>query len=215
VVARAGAHDEAANVERHAETADSLSMGFLLLLEGLSPVERAVFLLHEVFDYDSAAIASVVGKTVEDCRQIASRARRHVQAGRPRFEASRAKREELARRFFRAIGDGDVDSLVNLLAADIVAYADGGGKAFAFTAAIHGREPLARLLGEGAARGRRLWVDGMQTGEINGQPGALFFDEDGVLVVAVSLDIADDKVQTLLAVTNPDKLEYLQRSALG
>jgi RNA polymerase sigma-70 factor, ECF subfamily len=132
--------DEAANVERHAETADSLSMGFLLLLEGLSPVERAVFLLHEVFDYDSAAIASVVGKTVEDCRQIASRARRHVQAGRPRFEASRAKREELARRFFRAIGEGDVDSVVNLLAADVVAYADGGGKAFAFTAAIHGRE---------------------------------------------------------------------------
>jgi RNA polymerase sigma-70 factor, ECF subfamily len=207
--------DEAADVERHAETADSLSMGFLLLLESLSPVERAVFLLHEVFDYDYAAIASVVGKTVENCRQIASRARRHVQAGRPRFEASKAKREELARRFFRAIGEGDVDSLVNLLAADVVAYADGGGKAFAFTAAIHGRERLADLLGQGASRGRRLWVEGQHMAEINGQPGALFFDEDGVLVVAVSLDIADDKVQTLRAVTNPDKLEHLQRSALG
>jgi RNA polymerase sigma-70 factor, ECF subfamily len=207
--------DEAADVERHAETADSLSMGFLLLLESLSPVERAVFLLHEVFDYDYAAIASVVGKTVENCRQIASRARRHVQAGRPRFEASKAKREELARRFFRAIGEGDVDSLVNLLAADVVAYADGGGKAFAFTAAIHGRERLADLLGQGASRGRRLWVEGQHIAEINGQPGALFFDEDGVLVVAVSLDIADDKVQTLRAVTNPDKLEHLQRSALG
>jgi RNA polymerase sigma-70 factor, ECF subfamily len=179
---------------RHAPT--RCRWGFLLLLESLSPVERAVFLLHEVFGYEYASIASVVDKSVENCRQIAARARKQVQSGRPRFEASKAKREELARRFFRAVGEGDVESLVELLAADVVAHADGGGKAFAFTAAIHGRERLARLLGQGAARGRRLWVDGLRMAEINGQPGALFFDEDGELVVAVSLDIADGLVQT-------------------
>jgi RNA polymerase sigma-70 factor, ECF subfamily len=204
--------DESVDVEQHAETADSLSMGFLLLLESLSPVERAVFLLHEVFDFEYAAIAPVVDRSVENCRQIATRARKHVQAGRPRFEASKAKRDELARRFFRAIGEGDVRSLMEMLAADVVAYADGGGKAFAFTAAIHGRERLATILAQGAARGPRLWVDGFQAAEINGQPGALFFDEHGELIVATSLDIADGFVQTFRAVTNPDKLAHLRRT---
>jgi RNA polymerase sigma-70 factor, ECF subfamily len=205
--------DDDAEMERHAETADSLSMGFLLLLESLTPVERAVFLLREVFDFGYGEIASVVGKSEVNCRQIGARARRRVQAGRPRFEASKARREELARRFFRAVGEGDVDGLIRLLAADVVADADGGGKAFAFSETIHGRERVARLLGEGATRGRRLWVDGMHMAEINGQPGALFFDPAGVLVVAVTLDIADDLVQTLRAVTNPDKLAHLQRAA--
>jgi RNA polymerase sigma-70 factor, ECF subfamily len=199
-----------ADTERHAETADSLSMGFLLLLESLTPVERAVFLLREVFDFEYGEIGSVVGKSQENCRQIATRARRRVQAGRPRFEASKTRREELARRFFRAVGEGDVDGLVSLLAADVVAYADGGGKAFAFTGSIYGRDRVARLVGEGATRGRRLWVDGLQLAEINGQPGALFFDPEGVLVVAVTLDIADGLVQTLRAVTNPDKLAHLR-----
>jgi RNA polymerase sigma-70 factor, ECF subfamily len=207
--------DEAVDVERHAETADSLSMGFLLLLESLSPVERAVFLLREVFDFEYTAIGSVVDKSIENCRQIAARARKRVQAGRPRFEASKAKRDELARRFFRAIGEGDVESLVGMLAADVVAYADGGGKAFAFTAAIHGRERLAERLAEGAARGRRLWVESLQMAEVNGQPGALFFDEDGELIVAVALDIADGLVQTFRAVTNPDKLAHLRRTIVG
>jgi RNA polymerase sigma-70 factor, ECF subfamily len=205
--------DDDAETEHHAETADSLSMGFLLLLESLTPVERAVFLLREVFDFGYGEIASVVGKSEVNCRQIGARARRRVQARRPRFEASKARREELARRFFRAVGEGDVDGLIRLLAADVVAYADGGGKAFAFSATIHGRERVARLLGEGATRGRRLWVDGMHMAEINGQPGALFFGPEGVLVVAVTLDIADDLVQTLRAVTNPDKLAHLQRAA--
>jgi RNA polymerase sigma-70 factor, ECF subfamily len=205
-------HDDA-DTERHAETADSLSMGFLLLLESLTPVERAVFLLREVFDFDYGEIGSVVGKSQENCRQIAARARRRVHDGRPRFEASKARREELARRFFRAVGEGDVDGLVSLLAADVAAYADGGGKAFAFSGTIHGPERVARLLGEGATRGRRLWVDGLHVAEINGQPGALFFDPEGVLVVAVTLDIADGQVQTLRAVTNPDKLAHLQKTA--
>jgi RNA polymerase sigma-70 factor (ECF subfamily) len=202
--------DTESDVARHAEAADSLSMAFLVLLESLTPVERAVFLLREVFDYGYDEIADVVGKSEDNCRQIAVRARRQIESHKPRFEASRERREELARRFFRAVGEGDVDGLVSLLAADVVAYADGGGKAFAFTGSIYGRDRVARLVGEGATRGRRLWVDGLQLAEINGQPGALFFDPEGVLVVAVTLDIADGLVQTLRAVTNPDKLAHLR-----
>jgi RNA polymerase sigma-70 factor (ECF subfamily) len=202
--------DEESDAERHAETADSLSMGFLVLLENLTPVERAVFLLREVFEYDYDEIASVVGKTEENCRQIAVRARRQVQAGRPRFEASRARREELARRFFQAAAEGDVEGLIGMLAADVVAYADGGGKATAFPRPVHGRDRVARILQGPAARGERLSVAGMRLAEINGQPGALFLDPDGIPVVAVSLDIADGLVQTLHAVTNPEKLAHLR-----
>jgi RNA polymerase sigma-70 factor, ECF subfamily len=202
--------DEDAETERNAEVSDSLSMGFLVLLETLTPVERAVFLLREVFEYDYAEIASIVGKNEANCRQVAVRARRQVQAGRPRFEASKAQREELAHRFFEAAAKGDVEGLVGMLAADVVAYADGGGKATAFPRPVHGRERVARLLQGGAARGVRLFVASMRLAEINGQPGALFFDPDGVPVVAVSLDIADGQVQTLRAVTNPDKLAHLR-----
>jgi RNA polymerase sigma-70 factor (ECF subfamily) len=195
---------------QHAETADSLSMGFLVLLESLTPVERAVFLLHEVFDYGYDEIAGVVGKSEDNCRQIAVRARRQVQAGKPRFEASKARRDELARRFFEAAGDGDVESLIGFLAADVVAYADGGGKGFAFPKPVHGREKVVRLLSAGAARGRELGVVDIHRAEINGQPGALFVDADGVPIAAISLDIADDQVQTLHAVSNPEKLRHLR-----
>jgi RNA polymerase sigma-70 factor, ECF subfamily len=189
-------------------------MGFLVLLETLTPVERAVFLLREVFEYDYDEVARVVGKSEEKCRQIALRARRQVQAGRPRFEASKARREELARRFFQAVGEGDVEDLVGMLAADVVAYADGGGKATAFPRPVHGRDKVVRLLRGPAARGERLSVSGMRPAEINGQPGALFLDPDGVPVVAVSLDIADGLVQTLHAVSNPEKLAHLRQAAL-
>jgi RNA polymerase sigma-70 factor, ECF subfamily len=206
--------EETSDAERHAETADSLSMGFLVLLESLTPVERAVFLLREVFEYDYDEIASVVGKSEENCRQIAVRARRQVQAGKPRFEASKAEREELARRFFRAAGEGDFESLVGMLAADVVAYADGGGKATAFPRPVHGRDKVLRLLQGGAARGERLSVAGIRLAEINGQPGAMFLDPDGVPVAALSLDIADGLIQTLHAVSNPEKLAHLRRAAL-
>ena len=202
--------DEESLSERAAETADSLSMGFLVVLESLTPVERAVFLLREVFEYDYAEIASVVGKSEENCRQIANRARRQVQARRPRFEASKAQREELARRFFEAAAEGDFEGLVEMLAADVVAYADGGGKGSAFPRPVHGRERIVRLLQGPAARGERLSVVALRLAEVNGQPGALFFDRDGVLVVAVSLDIAHGQIQTLRAVSNPEKLAHLR-----
>jgi RNA polymerase sigma-70 factor (ECF subfamily) len=201
--------EEESEAERHAETADSLSMGFLVLLESLTPVERAVFLLREVFEYDYEEIASVVGKSEENCRQIAVRARRQVQAGKPRFEASKAERDELARRFFAAAAEGDVEDLVSMLAADVVAYADGGGKGFAFPKPVHGREKVARLLQAGAKQGRKLGVVAVRLAEINGQPGALFLDAEDVAIAAVSLDIVDGQVQTMHAVSNPEKLEHL------
>src|SRR5262249_42514878 len=112
----------------HAEEADTLSLAFLVLLEQLTPVERAVFLLHDVFGYGYAEVAETVGKSEDNCRQLASRARRHIEAGKPRFEASRRERERLAERFFAAATDGDVDELVDMLAAHVVVYgATGGG----------------------------------------------------------------------------------------
>jgi RNA polymerase sigma-70 factor (ECF subfamily) len=195
-----------------AETADSLSMAFLLLLENLTPVERAVFLLREIFDYGYDEIATVVGRSEDNCRQIAVRARRHVQSERPRFEASRKRREELAQRFFEATREGDAEGLLSLLAEDVVAYGDGGGKAPAFPRPVHGRERVVRLLLGATGRGERLGVSGMRLAEINGQPGALFFDSDGLPLVAVSLDIAEGVVQTLRAVSNPDKLRHLHRA---
>jgi RNA polymerase sigma-70 factor, ECF subfamily len=206
--------DPAQDPSQHAETADSLSMAFLVLLESLSPVERAVFLLREVFDYGYDEIASVVGKSEQNCRQIAVRARRQVEAKKPRFEASRARRDELARRFFEAIGRGDAQRLVGLLAADVVAYADGGGKAaVAFPRPVYGAERVARLLLGGAARGERLGVSGVRIVEINGHPGAMFLGADGRAVLVISLDIAAGLVQTVRTITNPEKLGHLDPSA--
>jgi RNA polymerase sigma-70 factor (ECF subfamily) len=202
--------DEGFEVARkEAETADSLSLAFLVLLESLSPVERAVFLLREVFGHGYDEIASIVGKSEQNCRQIAVRARRQVEARKPRFEASRERREELTRRFFEAVTKQDAQGLIELLAADVVAYGDGGGKAVAFPRPVHGRDRVARLLLGPAAQGEKLAVSGMRLAEVNGQPGAVFFGADGRPVVVVSLDIADDLVQTVRAVTNPDKLRHL------
>lgn len=195
---------------RHAEAADSLSMAFLVLLESLSPVERAVFLLREVFEYGYDEIAGVVGKSEENCRQIAVRARRQVEAKRPRFEASRARREELARRFFGAIRDGDTEGLVRLLADDVVVYADGGGKGVAFPRPVHGKDRAARVLFGATARGvEELGVRGLHLVEVNGQPGAVFFGPEDRILAVVTVDVADDAVQTVRAITNPEKLRHL------
>jgi len=205
---------EEQDVEQHAVTADSLSMAFLVLLESLSPVERAVFLLREVFEYAYDEISTIVGKSEDNCRQIAVRARRQVEARKPRFDASRERREELARRFFEAVANGDQAGLVDLLAADVVVYADGGGKAAAFPRPVHGRERVVRLLLGPTARGGRVEVAGLRAVSINGQPGALLLDPAGRPVVAISLDIADDLVQTVRAISNPEKLRHLEPSVV-
>lgn len=200
--------DEAPDPSEHAETADSLSMAFLVLLETLSPVERAVFLLREVFGFGYDEIARVVHKSEDNSRQIAARARRHVEARRPRFEVSRRQKDELARRFFAAVGEGDVDGLMDLLAADVVAMGDGGGKAPASRQPLHGRERVARYFA-GVAR----WLRGagvqIRPVEINGQPGAIASDRDGRVVSVFSLEIAEGRVQTIRGIVNPDKLRHL------
>ncbi|HSL67161.1 MAG TPA: RNA polymerase sigma-70 factor, partial [Actinomycetota bacterium] len=201
--------DEAPDVSQHAETADSLSLAFLVLLESLSPVERAVFLLREVFGYGYDEIARVVDKSEDNCRQIAVRARRQVDAKKPRFEASRQRKEELARRFFAAAAEGDAEGLLGLLAADVVAYGDGGGKGPAFPRPVFGRDRVARLLASFRGRADELRVTSLQPAAINGQPGAVFLDPEGHPIVVVSLDIADDQVQAIRAVSNPDKLTHL------
>jgi RNA polymerase sigma-70 factor (ECF subfamily) len=203
---------EAARAE--AEQADSLSLAFLVLLESLTPVERAVFLLREVFRQGYDEIAKIVGKTEDNCRQIASRARRQVEAGRPRFEASRARKEELARRFFEAVVTQDTSALVELLASDVVAYGDGGGKGPDLPRPDHGAERVARTLMGGKRFGARLGIVGIRLAEVNGQPGAVAFGRQGQALLVVSLDIADGLVQAIRAITDPDKLRHLPTMGL-
>jgi RNA polymerase sigma-70 factor (ECF subfamily) len=188
-----------------AETADSLSMAFLVLLESLTPVERAVFLLREVFDYDYGEIARIVERTQDNCRQLYVRARRHVDEGRPRFEASRQQRDELARRFVAAAQEGDTQGLVELLAADVVVYGDGGGKAPSWPQPIYGRERVAKLMAGTFAQALRLGAS-VQPTQLNGQPGLMFFDDEGRIGAVMSLEIADGVIQTIRGWTNPDKL---------
>jgi RNA polymerase sigma-70 factor (ECF subfamily) len=197
-----------ADPARHAETADSLSLAFLVLLERLSPVERAVFLLREVFGYGYDEIAGVVAKREDNVRQIAARARHHVEDGRPRFEASRRHREELARRFLAAVEEGDTDGLVGMLATDVTMYGDGGGKAPALGQPVAGAVRVARFL-VGLGRQARRADLRLLPAEVNGQPGAIAYDQAGGLISVLSLDIADGLMQTVHSIVNPDKLRHL------
>jgi RNA polymerase sigma-70 factor, ECF subfamily len=194
--------------EEHEGTADSLSLAFLVLLETLSPVQRAVFLLHDVFDYGYREIATIVGKSEQNCRQLAARARRQIDERRPRFETSREQRDELARRFFEAIDHGDTDGLVALLAADAAIYGDGGGKAPSWPRPIFGQRQVADLLATIGGRIRLLGIR-RRSVYVNGQPGAVFLDPDGGVINVMSLDIAEGVVQTVRSVVNPEKLGHL------
>jgi RNA polymerase sigma-70 factor (ECF subfamily) len=194
---------------RKAEMADSLSLAFLVLLESLSPEQRAAFLLREVFDEPYDRIAEIIGTSEQNARQLATRARRHVDERRPRFEASREQREELATRFFAAAEEGDLKGLEELLAHDVVFRGDGGGKAPAAARALHGRARVARTLIGGMRTLARLGGFTTRRAEVNGQPGALFFDGDGRLISVAILDIAEGQIQGVSAIANPDKLRHL------
>jgi RNA polymerase sigma-70 factor (ECF subfamily) len=194
--------------ERAAELADSVSMAALVLLERLSPLERAVFVLREVFGFDYADVASAVNRTPAACRQLAARAREHMEARRPRFEAERDKRDELAREFFTAFTEGRVDALRDLLAADVDLVGDNGGKAPLFAERILGAGNVARLLG--ALVPAFLSTGGaVQPRLVNGQPGAILRDRDGRVLSTFALDIVDSQVETIRVVINPDKLRHL------
>jgi RNA polymerase sigma-70 factor (ECF subfamily) len=193
---------------RSAELADSVSMAALLLLERLSPLERAVFVLREVFGFGFGEVASAVGRSEAACRQLAVRARRHMDAGRPRFEADRREREKLAARFFDALREGDVEGLRALLAADVQMIGDGGGKAPAFARGVIGADKVARVLASNFPWMVRIGV-ALEPHEVNGQPGAIFRDRDNMVVATLTLDVLDGRIQTIRAVINPDKLGHV------
>jgi RNA polymerase sigma-70 factor (TIGR02957 family) len=197
----------------HAELADSLSMAFLVLLEALSPVERAVFMLREVFGYGYPDVARITGKTEVNCRQIFARARQRIASGaRARdgvpLPARRAEGKEFARRFFEAADGGDMDALLDMVAPDVVWHGDGGGKAQAAGKPLAGRQRVMRLLAGILRRGRLLGTS-LRLAWVNGQPGAVVYDPEGRVVTVVELDIADGLVQAIRAVVNPDKLGHV------
>jgi RNA polymerase sigma-70 factor (ECF subfamily) len=202
--------DSSDDPAQQAEMADSLSLAMLVLLESLSPEQRAVLLLHDVFDYGYPEIAAIVGKSQDNVRQLAARARRHVEQRRPRFQTSREQRDELAQRFFAAAEQGDLAGLEALLAHDVELTGDGGGKVPALARTLRGRSRVARTLIDYAVR-RAARIPQMQIRptEINGGPGALYLDAQQRLIAVVALEIADGQITTIKSIVNPDKLTHL------
>jgi RNA polymerase sigma-70 factor (TIGR02957 family) len=199
-------HDDPA---RHAEMADSLSLAMLVLLESLSPEQRAVLLLHDVFDYDHAQIAQIVGKSQDNVRQLATRARRHVEQRRPRFQTTREQRDELAARFFAAAEQGDLAGLEALLAADVELTGDGGGKVPALARTLRGRARVARTLIDWTRVGARLPGASVRPVEVNGGAGALYLDARQRLIAVLALEVAGGQITSIHAIVNPDKLTHL------
>jgi RNA polymerase sigma-70 factor, ECF subfamily len=192
-----------------AETSDSLSMAFLVLLESLSPAERAVFLLREVFGYEYKEIADITGKREPACRQTFARARRRIDEGRPRFDTSRAEGEELAGLFLAAARGGDMSSLFERLAPDVVYYGDSGGWGeAAFASPIYGRDRVVELFGTAIPALMQRGIS-FRAAWVNGQPGLLVVDADGGLVVVTVFDVLDGQVQAIRSVANPDKLRHI------
>ena len=200
----AGVADAGGDPASHAELADSLSLAFLVLLESLSPEQRAAFLLRDVFDYPYEQIATIVLTSEDNARQLVARARRHVARRRPRFEPSPERRERLARRFFAAARDGDLGALEELLAHDVTLH---GG----LPQPVIGRVRVARTL-LAAIRTATTHFGGLSLREVsvNGQPGAMVLDPSRRLIGVVALDIAEGgQIQTVTSVLSPDKLRHL------
>jgi RNA polymerase sigma-70 factor (TIGR02957 family) len=200
-------HDDPA---RHAEMADSLSLAMLVLLESLSPEQRAVLLLHDVFDYDYPQVAEIIGKSQDNVRQLATRARRHVEQRRPRFQTTREQRDELAQRFFAAAEQGDLSGLEALLAHDVKLTADGGGKVPALARTLRGRSRVARTLINYLVRLAASTPGvSLRPVEVNGSPGALYLDAQKRLIAVGALDIAGGQITGINVIVNPDKLAHL------
>jgi RNA polymerase sigma-70 factor, ECF subfamily len=202
--------DRAEEVAGPSELDESLSIAFLVLLESLNPVERAVFLLREVFDYDYEEISRIVDKSEANCRQIARRARQSVAARRPRFEHSREQEERLTERFVEACTSGDMEGLLGLLSEDVTLWSDGGGKVAAAPYPIYGPERVARFL-LGVLRTVPPGFSARPT-RVNGGPGVVGY-VDGHPTGVVALDVADDRIRGVRIVVNPEKLRAIPRSS--
>ena len=198
---------------QQAELADSLSLAMLVLLDSLSPQQRAVLLLHDVFDYDYARVAEIVGTSQDNVRQLATRARRHVEQRRPRFQASRHQQQELARRFFAAAQEGDLAGLEALLADDVVLTGDGGGKVPALARSLRGRNRVARTLMNWMKIGARIPGVHLQPAEVNASPGALLLDGQARLIGVWVLEIGPDHIERINSIVNPDKISHLGPTA--
>jgi RNA polymerase sigma-70 factor (TIGR02957 family) len=193
----------------HAETADSLSVSMLVLLESLSPEQRAVLLLHDVFGYGYPEITAIVGKSENNVRQLATRARRHVAQRRPRFQTTRRQRDELTQRFFAAAEQGDLAGLEALLASDVELTADGGGKVPALARSLRGRSRVARRLINYWARLVTRMDVSIRPAAVNGGPGAVYLDAQERLIGVVALEIAGGQIRGINSIVNPDKLTHL------
>lgn len=199
------------DVDEEVEIAEAISMAFLLLLERLSPVERAVFVLHEVFGYAHAEIAAVVGKSEAACRQHLRRAKERIRLERPRFQTPAEIGERLAAEFLRACTDGDLPGLLALLTEDVELVADSGGKVIAPPRPIRGAVAVARLLVALVRRAPRDWTITRVT--INGDPGFVAYEEDGEPIVAVALEMSEIRIAAIRLIRNPDKLRVVPRPA--
>ncbi len=194
---------------QHAEMADSLSLAMLVALESLSAEQRAALLLHDVFDYGYAEVAEIIGKSEDNVRQLASRARRRVEERRPRFQTSREQREELTQRFLAAAQQGDLAGLEALLAHDVVLTGDGGGKVPALARSLRGRNRVARMLLTWMRVLSRLPDSTLRPVEVNGGPGVMVLDGQQRLISVWSLEIAGGEIRSIGSVVNPDKLAHL------
>ncbi len=192
------------------DTDESISMAFLVLLESLSPVERAVFLLREVFDYDYREIAEIVGKEESACRQSFHRAKTHLADHRPRFQASAAEHEQLLQKFMEACQGGELDALTRLLSDDVVLLTDGGGKASAATRPVRKADPVSRFLFGLISRMPDTYS--VEFLPVNGKTAILVRDPDGKPFWLHMLAIEDGKISAFYVIRNPDKLRAFERN---
>lgn len=199
--------NQAANQEDHAELAESLSFAFLTLLECLSPIERAIFLLREVFDYDYKDIAKIVDKSIPNCRQILRRARQHI-LYKPNVDISLQQKVKLTEQFLTSWYQGDMEGLVALMAEDATFWSDGGGKVVAAQRPLHGSVKVARFL-TAIRRSKLLPRFTSQVAQVNGQPGIMNLVDDRPQSI-FSFEFVDGYVQSIFAVVNPDKLRSVQ-----
>jgi RNA polymerase sigma factor (sigma-70 family) len=201
----AGSSDPAA----HAELSDSLSLAFLVLLEQLTPEQRAALLLHDVFGYSHDEVADVIGKSPASSRQLASRARRRVDEGRPRFASSAERQRELAGRFFDAVEEGDLSGLEALLADDVVLHGDGGGKVPALARTLQGRTRAAKALRNWNKAASRMGGAAFDRTELNGRPGAIIRLPDGRIVGTMVIETDGERITAINSIVNPEKIDHL------